>query len=119
MILEWRFKKLDKYPNRIICDDGTIYNQKGRKLNLKPSRTGYLRIRMYNKGKEFYKWVHRVVYEAFVGDPIGLEVHHIDKIRINNYYLNFLGLPPDKHRKYHKRSKVENYKPEELIDVPF
>jgi len=117
-MLEWRFKELEQFPNRIICDDGTIYNKKGKKLQLKPSRNGYLRLRLYNKGKEFYKWVHRVIYEAFIGDCKGLEVHHIDKIRINNYYLNLLGATPEKHKYYH-RKKVENYKPEEIKDCPF
>jgi hypothetical protein len=117
MILEWRFKLLEKYK-RIVCDDGDFYTTKGKKLNLKPSRGGYLRVRIYNKGKEIYKWAHRLVYTAFIGDCTSLHVHHIDKIQTNNYYLNLLGLPPEKHRYCHKK-KVKQYTPEELKEVPF
>jgi len=119
MITEWLFKVLDEYPTRIICSDGTFYNLKGKKLNLKPSKNKYLRIRMYKNGREFYKWAHRMVYHAFKGDPKGLEIHHEDKDVQNNYYINLTGLTPKKHRYYHKKKKVELYKPEELKDVPF
>src|SRR5688500_12314213 len=88
MITEWRFKTLDKYPDRIICDDGSVYNKYGKKLSLKMGKGRYLRARMYNKGKEFYTWVHRMVAYAFLESPEGLEVHHIDRDRQNNYYLN-------------------------------
>jgi hypothetical protein len=88
MITEWRFKKLDKYPDRIVCDDGSVYNKYGKKLSLKPGKGRYLRCRMYNKGKEFYIWIHRMVAYAFLGDATGLEVHHKDRNRQNNYYLN-------------------------------
>jgi|SRR6185436_142876 len=119
MITEWRFCKLESIPNRLICDDGSLYNLKtGKRMKLKNSRNGYLRIRLYNKGKEFYKWVHRVVYEAFIGNCEELHVHHKDKIRINNYYLNLEGLPPEKHRYYH-RNETKMYTKEELVGVPF
>lgn len=88
MNINWRFKKLDKYPNRIICDDGSIYNQKGKKLSLKPGKGKYLRCRMYHLGKETYTWVQRMVAYAFLGDCTGLEVHHNDRDRQNNYYKN-------------------------------
>lgn len=88
LVTEWRFKKLDKYPNRIICDSGEIYNKFGKKLNLKPGKGKYLRCRMYNNGIESYTWVHRMVGYAFLGDCTGLEVHHKDRNRQNNYYKN-------------------------------
>lgn len=89
MITEWRFRTLLKYPNRIICDDGNIYNKYGKKLSLKPSRKGgYLRVRMYKKGRETYTWVHRMIAYAFLESPEKLEVHHIDRNRQNNHYLN-------------------------------
>lgn len=91
MITEWRFKVLDKYPDRIICDSGEIYSQRnGKNLKLKTSRKGgYLRARLYNdKGEEYYSWVHRMVGYAFLGDCTGLEVHHNDRDVTNNYYKN-------------------------------
>jgi hypothetical protein len=112
MITEWRFKVLQEYPNRIICDSGEFYNSKGKKLNLKPSRGGYLRVRMYNKGKESYKWAHRLVYTAFVGDCTSLHVHHKNTNQQDNYYLNLEGLPPEKHRwHHHNKKKSQQYTP--------
>lgn len=88
LVIEWNFKKLDKYPNRIICDDGSIYNKYGKRLNLKPGKGGYLRCRMYNKGKEYYTWVHRMIAYAFLGDCTKLEVHHKNRIKADNYHTN-------------------------------
>src|SRR5690348_4110270 len=89
MITEWRFRILDKYPDRIICDDGSIYNKIGKRMALKPGKGRYLRCRMYTKGwKEWYCWVHRMVAYAFLGDCTRLEVHHNDRNRQNNHYLN-------------------------------
>jgi hypothetical protein len=40
----------------------------GRILNITPSKPcGYLRVRLYKKGKGFAKKIHRLVLEAFVG----------------------------------------------------
>jgi hypothetical protein len=81
---EWKFRELDKYPNRLICSDGSIYSTiNGSKLALKPGKGRYLRCRMY-KDKEYYSWVHRMVAYAFLGDPEKLEVHHKDRNRQNN-----------------------------------
>lgn len=103
MILEWRFTKLDKYPDRIICDDGNIYNRFGKKLSLKPGKGGYLRTRMYNKGVEFYTWVHRMVCYAFVGDCTGKDCHHIDRNRRNNHWTNFKILTEEEHLNEHTK----------------
>lgn len=104
IITEWRFTILDKYPNRIICDDGTIYSSSGRKLRLKPSRGGYLRCRMYDK-KEYYEWVHRMVGYAFLGDIKDYDIHHLDKNIKNNYYLNLKKLNREEHLNEHKYGK--------------
>jgi len=88
MTTEWRFKTLDKYPNRIICDDGSLYNKRGKRLNLKPSRDKYLRCRMYKNKQEYYAWVHRMVAYAFVADCFNMDVHHKDRDRRNNYWWN-------------------------------
>jgi len=103
MITEWRFKIIPRYPDRIVCDDGMIYNKKGRKLRLKPSRRGgYLRVRRYNSRGEFYTWVHRMVCYAYVGDCTGCDVHHKDRNILNNYWTNFKILTEKEHIEEHK-----------------
>lgn len=104
MITEWRFRKLDKYPDRIICDSGEIYNKYGRKLRLKPSRKGgYLRCRLYNSRGEYYTWVHRMICYAFVGDCTGKDCHHKDKNILNNHWTNFEIKTEKEHIEEHKR----------------
>lgn len=103
MVLEWRFVKLDKYPDRIICDDGKIYNKYGRRLALKPGKGRYLRCRMYTTKIESYTWVHRMVCYAFVGDCTGCDVHHKDRNRQNNYWTNFQILTEKEHQLEHKK----------------
>ncbi len=104
MITEWRFRKLDKYPDRIICDDGNLYNKRGKKLRLKPSRKGgYLRCRMYHLKMESYTWVHRMVCYAFVGDCTNCDVHHKDRNILNNYWTNFQILTEKEHQLEHKK----------------
>lgn len=89
MITEWRFRVLDKYPDRIICSDGQIYNKKGIKMAPKKGKGGYLRNRGYRNGKEIYYWIHRMVAYAFSDiSPKGLQVHHNDRNRQNNNDYN-------------------------------
>ena len=108
MIIEWRFKKLAKYPDRIICDDGSIYNRKGKRLSLKPSRGKYLRCRMYKNKKEYYGWVHRMVCYAFVGNCSNMDVHHKDKDRQNNHWWNFEIKTEKEHYETHRMEQNIN-----------
>ena len=105
MTTEWRFLQLPKYPNRIICDNGEIFSSiNGRKLNLKPSRDGYLRVRMYKPKKEYYSWVHRMVCYAFVGNCEGKDCHHKDRDITNNNWWNFEIKTEQEHYAEHRQS---------------
>ena len=51
--------------------------------------TGYERIDLYRDGKYKKLFVHRLVYEAFVGEiPEGYEIDHINTIRDDNRLSN-------------------------------
>ncbi len=106
MITEWRFVKLDKYPRRIIADDGMVYNERGKLLSLKPGKGRYLRVRMYNSRGEYYSWVHRMVCYAFVGDCTGKDCHHKDRNRRNNHWTNFEIKTEKEHIEEHKKQKT-------------
>ena len=53
--------------------------------------------------KSYY--VHRLVFEAFVGEiPKGYEVHHRDENKLNNNLSNLVLLSSEEHRKEHKHT---------------
>lgn len=53
------------------------------------NQDGYYRVKLCKDGKGRRTMVHRVVYEAFVGEiPKGLEINHIDENKTNNCVEN-------------------------------
>lgn len=52
-------------------------------------RNGYNRVTLSKDGTNIYKYVHRLVAEAFVPNPHNLPfVNHIDEVRTNNVSTN-------------------------------
>lgn len=72
-------------------------------------KSGYLRVTLSKDNKTTKKFVHRLVYEAFVGDiPKGLTIHHIDENKHNNHIYNLLACT---HRQNnHFSAKAKGYK---------
>lgn len=81
------------------CDDGNIYCDLGRgnrdrnkrctpyKINLRLARNGYARVTMRSQvtNKRVDKYVHRLIAEYFVPNPLNKGyVNHIDCNRSNN-----------------------------------
>lgn len=77
---------------------------------------GHYKVLLWHGNKSRMKYVHRLVYEAFIGDiPKGYDVHHIDGNRHNNMANNLKAISHSEHiskhmkgRKHtlgHKRSK--------------
>lgn len=67
------------------------YNHTGRIQILRPAlgRGGYLRVHLCKDGKQHFKYVHRLVAEAFLANSKGLaEVNHIDENKANNAVTN-------------------------------
>jgi hypothetical protein len=79
-----QFKQIKEYPEYVINDKGIIKrNGKVRKPTITPK--GYLRIRLSNNNVVKNFFVHRLVYETFIGDiPNGYYVNHIDENKQNN-----------------------------------
>lgn len=85
------------------------YNHTGKwgLLSLTPNhKGGYLRVILCKDGKRYYKSVHRLVYEAFVGEiPEGLEVNHIDENKNNNAVWNLNLLTCEQNNNYGTRNE--------------
>ena len=83
-----QFKRIKDYPEYEINDKGVVRRYgKIRKQTLTPK--GYLRIRL-SKGCVIKNlFVHRLVYQTFVGEiPEGYFVNHIDENKQNNSVEN-------------------------------
>lgn len=51
--------------------------------------TGYARVSMYKNGKRKTMFVHRIIAEAFIPNPMGYEyIDHINTIRSDNHIEN-------------------------------
>ena len=81
--------KLTGYDyNYHITDTGRVY--KNEKL-LSPANNGlgYLDIKLWKGGKRVHRYVHRLVWQTFVGEiPAGYEVNHKDHNKANNSLSN-------------------------------
>ena len=82
-----------------VSDRGNVYSIRrvglhGRKIGgriLKPiqSRGGYIQVGLSKNGKMKFKYIHRLVAEAFIPNPNGLpQVNHKDEIKDNNSVEN-------------------------------
>ena len=84
--------KFREYNNYDVFEDGRIYSYKSKKF-LKPftNKDGYKKVNLVdNEGKIKQYFVHRIVYEAFSGEPIqeGMQINHIDERKDNNMRSN-------------------------------
>lgn len=72
-------------PNYYINNGGVIWNSKTKKISQPSLRNGYERVNLLSSKLS----VHRLVYEAFVGEiPDGCVIDHIDGNRSNNNISN-------------------------------
>ena len=62
---------------------------RGKILTPRKSRDGYIQVCLSKNGKCYYRYVHRLLAEAFIPNPLGLPcVNHKDEIKSNNYVSN-------------------------------
>ena len=88
---EW--KTLEDFNNYEVSDDGQVRNRKtGRVLKTRITNSGYQALEIYNdEGKRKFKYLHRLVAQAFVPNSNIEEfevVNHIDEDKYNNNYTN-------------------------------
>jgi hypothetical protein len=113
-------KEINNYPNYQVGIDGTIISYKFQKQKvLKPqmvtqSKKKYLAVGLYNEDNKRTKhgkspamhYLHRLVWEAFVGEiPSHLEVEHLDQNPHNCHLSNLKLVTRKENIDSHYRSK--------------
>jgi hypothetical protein len=102
------WKTIESYQDYQISNFGRIksfkrYNRTNKNiLNTIKNSSGYLIIDLSKNGKRKIKFIHRLMYETFIGViPEGYDVHHKDFTK-NNYLDNFKLIPKSEHHRLHK-----------------
>lgn len=70
---------------------------------LKPwKRSKYYLVDLWKDGVRDIRSVHRLVYEAFIGDvPSDKQIHHKDCNKLNNSKENLILMTPQEHAAHH------------------
>ena len=76
-----KVRSLDRYVK-----NGCSYRlHKGKVISLLKGEYGYIQVNLYYNGKNYKKYVHRLVAEAFLPNPDNLpQVNHKDEVKSNN-----------------------------------
>ena len=86
------WKQIKGYEDYEVSDTGLVRSLKrGKKRILRPGKKGdgYLAVGLRKDGKRKNIYVHRLVAEAFIPNPLGLEtVNHRDENKLNNRVEN-------------------------------
>ena len=81
-------KEINGYNGKYFIDEyGNIYNRKGI-IKSYMINSGYLAIKLQNKGTRKHYLIHRLVAEHFLDKIENTVVDHIDGNRLNNHYTN-------------------------------
>lgn len=82
---EWRV--IAEYPAYEVSNKGRVRH---RERILRPGRStsGYLQVYLCDKGAKRMRLIHRLVAEAFLGEPAGREVDHINRNKTDNRLEN-------------------------------
>ena len=95
-----------------VSDQGRVkslnYNHTGTEKILKPHKTrdGYLQVSLCKDGHIKRTYVHRLIAEAFIPNPLGLEtVNHKDEVKTNNVASNLEWMSQKDNNNYGTRNK--------------
>lgn len=85
---EW--KEIADFPAYFVSSDGRIYSSKTKKIFCPGiTRNGYVIVHLRQGGKQYARYLHRLVATAFILNPENVrEVNHIDGNKQNNAVSN-------------------------------
>jgi hypothetical protein len=71
-----------------ISQNGNV-RRVGVNNNLKPCLTsGYPSLSLWMNGKQYRRYIHRLMAETYLGDCSTFEINHIDGVKLNNNLSN-------------------------------
>lgn len=90
---EERWVAIADFPGYEVSSLGRVrsFRQAADRPRILKTRTskGYIRVPLSKDRRQHFRYVHRLVAEAFIGPrPEGMQVHHRDGVRDNNYPSN-------------------------------
>lgn len=94
------WKELYDFPGYCVSSLGRV---KGPRSILKPliDKYGYYRICLYRNRKKYYKFIHSLILESFIGPrPKGYECNHKDGKKENNKLNNLEWTTPSENQKH-------------------
>lgn len=94
--MEKELKEIKGFKGYFINNQGEIFSTLSGKIKQKKtSKRNYKKTNDYDvvhimkEGKRYKRFVHRLVYETFVGDiPTGYQIDHINEIKNDNRLEN-------------------------------
>ncbi len=103
-----KMKKLKDYTNYEIDKCGNVFNTKlNRLLRGSVSTKGYRRICLTKDDKEETHYVHRLVAETYISNPLNKpQVNHIDKNKLNNCLTNLEWTTDIENKQHNIRMKM-------------
>jgi hypothetical protein len=86
-------KSIEGFPEYCVSDCGEVvsfkYGKDGRPLKQRLSNSGYMLVQVYDKGKMYNRYVHRLVAKAFLTNESDCTtVNHKDGNKLNNSVCN-------------------------------
>lgn len=97
---EWRI--IREFPNYEVSNFGRVRQIRNNKIIYQKNHSqGYKQVTLYNKGRVYYRYVHRLVAEAFIPNPNNLPfINHKDECKVHNYVTNLEWCTPKYNANY-------------------
>ena len=117
--MEQTIKQIPNYEDYEITNTGTVYSYKGpekKQRELKhqkatQSKKKYHQVRLWNNGVGKLYYVHRLVWETFVGEiPKNQQIDHIDGDTSNNNLSNLQLLTRRQNTKKYHRTRTDHWR---------